>query len=146
MNKIIVSGLIMLFLDFIYLSIKDSTKEKIKRDREVKVLQEKRKNIENEMNHLLSFLGRRLKHFRKLHGYSQTYVHLNTGIAKSTISEIENGHCKDPKLSTLVTLTNFYEIDFSILTMKQNAFEEDTDVEAFRKAFDTLHEIYKKIK
>ena len=103
-------------------------------------------SIENEISQLLCFIGKRLKHFREIRELSQTDVHHQTGIAKSTISEIENGHCKDAKLSTIVALTHTYNIDFSILTMKQSLIEEDSDVEAFRGAFDTLHEIYKKIK
>ena len=102
--------------------------------------------IEHELNQLLNFLGRRLKHFRELRQLSQTDVHLKTGIAKSTISEIENGHCKDPKLSTIVSLAYTYEIDLSVLLMKQNLIEEENDIAQFRDAFDALNKIYNKIK
>lgn len=81
----------------------------------------------------VSVLGQKIKEIREAEGKSQQWLANELKLDESTIVRYENGHIKDPTLSTLAKLCNVFNIgpDYFLterpLTL-QRRLEENEDV------------------
>lgn len=63
----------------------------------------------------MSFLGSNIKALRKKSGLTQTQLAEELGVQRTMISAYEDGR-SEPRLSTLLTLTNIFDVSMDELT------------------------------
>ena len=68
------------------------------------------------MRHDKINLSDNVKNYRLKYGYSQSTLGKLSGVSKAAISKIEIG-CANPRLSTLIGLSNAFNIKFNQLIM-----------------------------
>ncbi|HEX2859286.1 MAG TPA: helix-turn-helix transcriptional regulator [Alphaproteobacteria bacterium] len=66
------------------------------------------------MNKVLKVIGRNIAHARKAKGWTQDELAHRTGMDRSYLSEIENGH-KNPSVLVLLDLANTLDVSPSQL-------------------------------
>ena len=93
----------------------------------------------------MSTIAKNLQSLRKEAGLSQTKLSKLSGVAASTINEIENLVVKDIRLSTISALAKILEVEpLEVITPSSFDFKNE-EKEEFQQALKTLMKISKKM-
>lgn len=91
----------------------------------------------------MSKFGERLKQLRTERGLTQIELSEKVNINYSTLSDYERGERKDPYISTIRTLANFFGVSIGYMSGDSDE-KEDLNYEKINQAFTQLTEEQKK--
>lgn len=97
------------------------------------------------LTHLVNTVGKMLTYYREDAGYSQNALSKKSGVAISTINEIENRTVNDIRLSTISTLSKTLGIEPLKMMVGSRLKVSEADKKAFKKAVTVLNDIDKRL-
>jgi transcriptional regulator with XRE-family HTH domain len=83
------------------------------------------KPILGEVQEFSKVIGRKIKELREAAGLTQQQLATNAGLSSSNLSQIEQGHKRDPRISTLKALARALGVSIDALAENEDPGAEE---------------------